>query len=289
MNPLNNKTNNLNLIIQELKSKVQNLENENKMLLQEKNINYAQDIPMLKNSFSYLIRKFDDHENEISSIKSALDEIMKIIQKDGKRPQESNKFNTNLAQKELSEKKLSAYEAKIFQEKEDYDLIYNYMFNKFQKKVKELILIYQATKEGDSSLKFHKNCDNKNNTICLFKTKQGRRFGGFTSQKWNSANGEYIQDPKAFLFSLDKKQIYPKQNKNNSIFCSANCGPCFGSELSEIEVYDENFLNNKANASTSESDGHTFNYLGDSNALSEDGIGKGIELVELEVYQVIFE
>ena len=71
------------------------------------------------------------------------------------------------------------------------------------KKVKEIKLIYQASKDGDKNKDFHSKCDGKENTLTLIKTTKGRKFGGFVNVKWVSSP-KYIKDENAFVFSLEK-------------------------------------------------------------------------------------
>ena len=87
--------------------------------------------------------------------------------------------------------------------------------------------LYQATIDGDESSKFHKKCDNIPNTLVLYKTEGDRRFGAFISESWKS-KGERIVDKNCFLFSLDKKKLYP--SKNNIFYqipLHPYNGPCF--------------------------------------------------------------
>jgi hypothetical protein len=70
-------------------------------------------------------------------------------------------------------------------------------------------------------------CDDKGPTITIFKSKPGRVFGGFTQQSWNDKS-EYKKDEKAFIFSMDRKQIYRVVQAQKAIYCRSNCGPSFG-------------------------------------------------------------
>lgn len=48
-----------------------------------------------------------------------------------------------------------------------------------KKKIKNLNLLYRASRDGNH-IQFHSRCDGKENTITFVKSKNGRRFGGFT-------------------------------------------------------------------------------------------------------------
>jgi len=62
-------------------------------------------------------------------------------------------------------------------------------------------LIYNATKDGFESKKFHEKCNNKGPTITLI-CSNGYLFGGYTSVSWCSSGG-YVNDSNAFIFLLN--------------------------------------------------------------------------------------
>ena len=68
--------------------------------------------------------------------------------------------------------------------------------------------------------------NDKSYTVSFVKSKEGRRFGGFTDVEWDQS-GSYKEGSNGFIFSLDNNEIY--YNKDNyNIYCSSNCGPTFG-------------------------------------------------------------
>jgi len=88
----------------------------------------------------------------------------------------------------------------------EFEFIHLAIKSRMDKEVKELKKLYQATIDGDWPLKFHLKCDNIPNTLVIIKSAGNRRFGGFTSQTWQSdSNGAFKDDKNAFLFSLDKQ------------------------------------------------------------------------------------
>ena len=90
-------------------------------------------------------------------------------------------------------------------------------------------LIYKGTRDGDDVKDFHKLCDEISPTLTLAQTKNGNRFGGYTSvalTKNSSDNGIY--DPNAFVFSIDKKYKYNTNNPSYAVRSYASRGPCFG-------------------------------------------------------------
>ena len=89
-------------------------------------------------------------------------------------------------------------------------------------------LLYSATKDGDTSQKFHELCDYHKNTLILIKTDTNNIFGGFAGKTWNSLELGRKRDIKSFVFSLDNQKIYnPKIDSKYHLFCSDNDGPCF--------------------------------------------------------------
>lgn len=87
-------------------------------------------------------------------------------------------------------------------------------------------LLYRATRDGGSSKIFHLKCDNFHNLVVIIETKEGKRFGGYTSSKFKGANPMKI-DNNAFLFSLDLKKIYNITPGKYAIDCNPKSGPSF--------------------------------------------------------------
>ena len=62
-------------------------------------------------------------------------------------------------------------------------------------------LLYRGSDDGWEAEDFHKRCDDKGPTICLFKIKDGDCIGGYTTVSWKSYDfGRYDID--SFLFNL---------------------------------------------------------------------------------------
>ena len=105
-------------------------------------------------------------------------------------------------------------------------------------------LIFSSDKEDDKASSFHKKCDNIAPTLTLIETKEGFRYGGFTTQSWESTETSiFKKDKNAFIFSLDAEKKYEITNEEKSIQCSMYWGPYFG-EGGAICVPD-NFLEEK--------------------------------------------
>ena len=90
-------------------------------------------------------------------------------------------------------------------------------------------LVYKAEVDGDKASTFHEKCDNLGPTITLIQTKEGFRYGGYTSVSWEGPeNSEFKSDAEAFIFSLDTQKKYESLDPDKSIQCSAFWGPYFG-------------------------------------------------------------
>jgi len=89
-------------------------------------------------------------------------------------------------------------------------------------------LLFRASKDGDSSRKFHEKCDYYGATITIVETVSGRRFGGYTSISWDKSKGNYDTSGINFLFSLDTRKYYKNTSGSNHTYHNENNGPTFG-------------------------------------------------------------
>ena len=111
--------------------------------------------------------------------------------------------------------------------KEDEELMIKNWINS-NKKI-SFNLIYKATRDGDDVKDFHKLCDEISPTLTLAKTKNGNRFGGYTSVALTkNSSDNSIYDPNAFVFSIDKKYKYNTNNPSYAVRSLTSRGPCFG-------------------------------------------------------------
>ena len=105
----------------------------------------------------------------------------------------------------------------------------NYNIPNYENKLQfSIIILFDSSFNGDSAYEFHKRCDLKYNTISIIETKSGHRFGGYTSECFESPN-EYFdkKDNLSFVFSLDKMKIYDVIKGKYAISCDKNYGPYF--------------------------------------------------------------
>ena len=252
----------------EIQLKKEKLENESIVK------NLCKEIKLIKermNSESKCLR--DDIEN-LKNENLLLKEEMKEIK------------NKLFPKKELTNKE-NIFTKSVIMKDDEFDFINSIITKKFNKEIKEIKKLFQASIDGDKNIDFHTKCDNFPNTLTVVQSKGNRRFGGFTSQIWESKEeGVFKDDKYAFLFSLDKKKIYKYKNDNKAIYVSKYYGPTFGNGFTL-------FISDKAietkNSFTFESDKNcSYDFNGDSHALSEDGNINRIFLVDYEVFQIIF-
>ena len=152
---------------------------------------------------------------------------------------------------------------------------------KINKENKRIIinLLYKASADSDSAAVFHNKCDEANNTIVLVETKDGKRFGGYTTKSWKG-NCVEKADPEAFIFSFDKMKTYDNIPGDDAIGCYPKFGPIFLG--CQIKIFDNAFTRG----------GTTFEKELNFNT-EEDyeltGGSRTFEVKDVEVYEVIIE
>jgi len=90
-------------------------------------------------------------------------------------------------------------------------------------------LLYQASKDGQSSSDFHSRCDSKGANVVIIETTEGNMFGGYTVESWSSSTS-YASDSNAFLFQLRPavKRYNKKNGSSYAIYRHKSYGPIFG-------------------------------------------------------------
>ncbi len=140
-----------------------------------------------------------------------------------------------------------------------------------------LNLIYKATTDSDKAKAFHEKCDDAQSTLVLIETDKGKRFGGFTTCSW-AGDCQEKKDEDAFVFSLNKMQVYENIPSELAIGCYPNFGPIFLG--CQIRIYDNAFTN----GGTTYEKGLNFNTEEDYELTGGDRI---FNIKEIEVYEVI--
>ena len=143
----------------------------------------------------------------------------------------------------------------------------------------EFNLIFKKSRDGDSFQDFHKFCDNKGKTVLLIETKEGRKFGGFTNNSWNSS-GNWQTDYNDFVFSLDLDKKYNHTKNPHSTVGDNYYGAVFcNSRNDQVDISFE--VNTSLNNGITNS---SFTFKTDKEL--NNGKDK-FDTKELEVYQVI--
>ena len=304
--------NNLNLKLKKINNKKFLKDESQEIIVSRQEVEkYLNEIKNLRSK----VNEYDEYkrikEEETNSLKMKDKEILLMIQKKiedyGKKNQkEIDEFKAFIDQL-LQKQKLGQTQYKNIGLKQNYDINLGNQFLTLQdirleiikgdiiEDIKELELLsrrisknnskiilnllYKATIDSDKAEIFHKKCDFAKNTLVLVKSKNGKRFGGYTTQDWNG-NSVEKKDDNAFVFSLDKMAIYDIIPGEDAIGCYPNYGPVFLG--CQIRIYDEFFTK----GGTTYEKGLNYNTQED---FELTGGQKKFEVKEIEVYSVDLE
>ena len=196
---------------------------DNKKIIKNKSKNIQDTIESLINEVSKLNERISSLEKENKNISSKLSILEKYLT-----PQINDQIK--LKQKILSD---------IITNISELDIINKRLLRQNKRTV--YTLIYKATRDGDKAETFHNMCDSYNHTLVLIKTIKGRKFGGYSYEKWEGEDISKV-DNRAFLFSIDNKKVYNVNKNEEAIGCYKLNGPDFcGWQI----VIQDNFLTNK--------------------------------------------
>ena len=304
--------NNLNLKLKKINNKKFLKDESQEIIVSRQEVEkYLNEIKNLRNK----VNEYDEYkrikEEETNSLKMKDKEILLMIQKKiedyGKKNQkEKDEFKAFIDQL-LQKQKLGQTQYQNIGLKQNYDINLGNQLLTLQdirlqiikgdiiEDIKELELLsrrisknnskiilnllYKATIDSDKAEIFHKKCDFAKNTLVLVKSKNGKRFGGYTTQDWNG-NSVEKKDENAFVFSLDKMAIYDIIPGEDAIGCYPNYGPVFLG--CQIRIYDEFFTK----GGTTYEKGLNYNTQED---FELTGGLKKFEVKEIEVYSVDLE
>ena len=247
-------------IIQLLVEKIVILEKENK----ETNIKFNQ----LNIDYKQLKNEFDTIKNWKNKYEHNFEELLEI-----KKNQEA----------------LKQIDSKIIKTKEELKLIDDRIKNNdpiLKKKKINYNLLYRGTRDGDKVSTFHSKCNNKSPTLSIIKTKKGMRFGGYTEQTWNDANGSGIwkKDDKAFCFSIELNKIYNIIKGRDAIHCGPLYMCYFGGNI--FGLYDGAF--SRDNWCYSKDQSNSYQGQEKDFELTHEENNK-FYLAEVEVFEIIYE
>ena len=178
--------------------------------MNEINIELCTKLNLMEKKIKYLENIISNQKNEINELKqwkeSYKNEIEQIIE---------NKKD---------EKSLKIIDSKIIKKKEEIDFLEKSLKTDdplLQKRTIKYILLYRATRDGNSVDSFHKKCDDISGTLIVIKTNKGMRFGGYTEQIWNiDYRGEGKKDGNGigFCYSLDLRFIITQKKLKVLLF-----------------------------------------------------------------------
>ena len=305
-----NKDNNINTLFDKQNKEIRDLKEENILLKNE--------ILILREEFLSMIEKqnseYKDIKQEIINIKKNYEELRENIKIDDQ--EEILKINENYEKPKINIKReipkhkemnvLSAKNLRQYMDigevnneiinvnsaimkNEEFSMIKSAIESRVNCRIKKVKKLYHASVDGGESAIFHSKCDNIKNTLTVIESEGKKRFGGFTTKAWESKLA-FKDDKWAFLFSLDKCQIYPYKNDGKAILCSKEYGPNFG--INKFNLCTIGIKKNPIKYKqlcTYESDSNSYEFNGDNNGLSEDGKGKYIFAKDYEVFEIIFK
>ena len=273
-------------------------ENERLRKQSEENINIKNTFDQYKSVKEQEIKYLKLQIEELLKNQKKLEEIISLKQKEIdelKKQNEVLKSNESISQTNLTKQQnnttetlkkqsltiqgsqLKTVKGDIIENTEELEFLAGKIC-KGHKKV-TMNLLYKATFDSDKAAAFHKKCDWADKTLVLIKTGNGRRFGGYTTCSWEG-NCIEKEDDEAFVFSLDKMEIYDILPEEDAIGCYPTYGPVFLG--CQIRIYDDFFTRG----------GTTFE-KGANYDTHEDyelsGGSKKYDVKEIEVYSIQLE
>ena len=128
------------------------------------------------------------------------------------------------------------------------------------------------------------------------RSKAGRVFGGYAGQSWDSDLDDYLPDESAFIFSIDRQQIYRPVATQKAIYSKSTQGPSFGCDALGLVGDQLNEEDGGHCFTNGDYNGPIYRIKCDSQGIHEvTGEGKGQQedekkftCVELEVFAVTF-
>ena len=244
------------------------IKNQTNMPAKEKisentNNNEEEDNNMVRNTDSYLEKSQSHKEDNIRVTESLTSNY-----------QESQSHILDNQVELESNKQLKYLNSEIIKNTVEEEMILD-KINKHEKEI-HFNLIYKALNDTDSAQIFHQKCDKARRTLVLIETINGKRFGGFTTESWEGDGIDKLDD-EAFIFSLNKLQVYNIISGQPAIGCYPKYGPVFLG--CQIKVNDNFFVKG----------GTTYkqntNYATNSDFELNDGI-KFYGIKDIEVFEV---
>ena len=288
-----NKDKNLLKVNEELKNKFDLITKENSELKSqnetlkkslenfENNAQEMKNINQELNKYKIYLKENEELKNQVINLENQIQELMQEKQEDEEEEEEEEEDDDEIKEETKNkiinkDKNKKEVEGDIIHNLGELELI----TKKINKKNKKLIikLLYKASFDSDKASVFHQKCDSAKNTIVLVETKDGKRFGGYTSCSWK---GDCVEkgDKKAFIFSFDKMKTYDNIPGEDAIGCYPKFGPVFLG--CQIKIFDDCFTKG---GSTYEKE---LNFETEEDYELTGG-QRNFEVKDIEVYEVIF-
>lgn len=200
-----------------INSKINYYINETRMIDYE--IKSKQDeIREMKNNINTLEKQNQKITEEINNLKLKVDSL--------KLQYEDNLIKLSTIQTENVPTKESQIKNKIIKNNDEYYYLISTLpyasMNYYS-----LNICYSASRDGKKPEDFLKKCGNYQPILFLIRTKQGNRFGGYTSNCINGKIGN-VRDREAYVFNLDSKKMYNVIDPEFAITVTKNNFPSFG-------------------------------------------------------------
>ena len=257
--------------LEELMPELKNLCNEKKIRLKKgrSSINLILSLPLK------VVQEVDltipqakvDTEKVIADLCSTVNELKREIKSLNLNQIPEEQLNENLKSKD------------ILLNEEEKKMVCDWILKAMKSEGKQvnMKLLYRAT-TNDSASYFHNYCNGQGYTLTLVRNTKGYRCGGFTSKSWGSNNGNYINDPNAFLFSLEYKEQYFSYDGTNAIYDYNGNGPYFGNGGDLV-------ISNNCRQNMSNICNFPYTYKGNKMRCLSGGWGY-FKVDELEVYKI---
>ncbi len=272
------------------KTQIDELNKENELLRGQ--------VEDLNNNFNLINNELENIKNENNLVRNNIDQQKNNDELTNKLIEENKIYKQKAEENILLRKQIEElqYQLQIGQERQEEDeqgkevkgdIIHDIKelemitkkINKDENKKIIINLLYKASVDSDKASAFHEKCDQAQNTIVLVETKNGKRFGGYTTCSW-SGNCVDKNDPQAFIFSFDKMKTYDNIPGDEAIGCYPKFGPIFLG--CQIKIFDNAF----SKGGTTFEKELNFNTEEDYELTGGD---RTFEIKDIEVYEVLIE
>ena len=214
--------------------------------------------------------KKQDLETQVEALTKTVSELRKEIQ------------NLKIKEAEKEEAAVKSFEQTSILKDDEKKLISKWIH---PNKIIRFNMLFNASKDGDSSSTFHYYCDGVFPTITVALDTKGIKFGGYSTTSWSQSTvgASYARAPGSFIFNLSNQKKYELSNNfhTNAVYRHNSYGPVFGGGYDLcLASGGRSNTNNYCNKST-------YN-TGNNNIFGNNG-QTNFQLSNYEVYQVIFE